>query len=71
VLVALGRKLGLEANLERAQEAVYEALQGGRPASEEMRELGRLLGITPSVLIPPELAEGRDAQLPAEESALP
>lgn len=65
-LVALGRKLGLEANLERAQEAVYEALRGDRnPASEEMRELGVLLGLAPSVLAPE-----KDEELATEQTAL-
>ncbi len=70
VLVALGRKLGLEANLERAQEAVYEALGDGRTASEEMRELGELLGLSPSALASQEVSEDTAAQLPAEETAL-
>ncbi|HEU4594272.1 MAG TPA: DUF3536 domain-containing protein [Pyrinomonadaceae bacterium] len=66
-LVALGRKLGLEANLECAQEAVYEALTGDGRASAEMRELGDLLGLAPSVLAPRECAGTDDEQAAAEE----
>jgi hypothetical protein len=61
-LVALGRKLGLEANLEHAQEAVYEALTAGRRASAEMRELGDLLGLAPSVFAPAGRREAADGQ---------
>ncbi len=72
VLVALGKKLGLEANLERAQEAVYEALRGGRPVSEEMRELGELLGLAPSVLLASwERGEADDTRHAGAETALP
>jgi alpha-amylase/alpha-mannosidase (GH57 family) len=70
-LVELGRKLGLEANLERAQEAVYEALTGGRRVSEEMRELGELLGLAPSVLLSVEPLRDRDERAFTEEAALP
>ncbi len=66
-LVELGKTLGLEANLERAQEAVYEALTTGRRVSEEMRELGELLGLAPSVLLSVEHLRATDERLTAQE----
>ncbi|HVG34992.1 MAG TPA: DUF3536 domain-containing protein [Pyrinomonadaceae bacterium] len=50
MLVGLARKLNLEADLERAQEAVYEALRKGAPASAELRELAGVLGLAPGLL---------------------
>ncbi len=51
-LIALAKKLSLEANLERAQEAIYRALQSAPSISEEMRELAVVLGLAPPVSIP-------------------
>jgi len=49
-LIALGRELGLEANLERAQEIIYEAALAWVEPSEELREFALALGLAPSAL---------------------
>ena len=46
----LGRELGLEANLERAQEIIYEAAQAGAPLNEEARDFALALGLAPVAL---------------------
>ena len=56
-LIALGRELGLEANLERAQEIICEAAHAWAPPSEEMREFALALGLSPSALAPRETGE--------------
>ena len=55
-LIELGRELGLEANLERGQELLYEAAQSGAPLSEEAREFALALGLAPAALMPSEAA---------------
>lgn len=50
VLIMLARKLNLEADLEQAQEAVYEAVRTKSSASTELRELASVLGLAPSLL---------------------
>jgi hypothetical protein len=54
-LIELGRELGLEANLERGQEILYEAAQTGVSLSEEAREFALALGLAPVALVVPEL----------------
>jgi hypothetical protein len=54
-LIELGRELGLEANLERGQEILYEAARTGAHLSEEAREFALALGLAPIALAPPEL----------------
>jgi hypothetical protein len=49
-LIALGRELRLEANLERAQEAIYEAIHLGIALSEELREFALALDLAPAAL---------------------
>ena len=56
-LIALGRELGLEANLERGQEIIYEAVRAGALLSAEAREFALALGLAPSVLSPNALEE--------------
>jgi hypothetical protein len=56
-LIALGRELGLEANLERGQEILYEAAAEGAPLSDEAREFALALGLAPAALAPPALEE--------------
>ena len=51
-LIDLGRELGLEANLERGQEILYEAARAGAPLSEEAREFALALGLSPAALAP-------------------
>lgn len=72
MLVTLARKLSLEANLEEAQESVYEVLRRGVPATEELRELAVVLGLAPSLLMRSELNVGGDAfDADRVEAALP
>jgi hypothetical protein len=59
----LGRELGLEANLERAQEIIYEAARAWVQPPEELREFAHALGLSPSALA----ARDHDS---AEETAL-
>jgi alpha-amylase/alpha-mannosidase (GH57 family) len=49
-LIALGRELGLEANLERAQEIIYEAARAWSQPPSELREFALALGLAPSAL---------------------
>jgi alpha-amylase/alpha-mannosidase (GH57 family) len=49
-LIALGRELGLEANLERGQEILYEAVREGASLSAEAREFALALGLAPHAL---------------------
>jgi glycine/D-amino acid oxidase-like deaminating enzyme len=71
VLVRLARKLNLEANLEQAQESVYEAMRAGRPVSEEARELAVVLGLAPALLRRSELnVAGEVADASRAEAAL-
>ena len=49
-LIALGYELGLEANLERAQEIIYEAVRAGMPLSEGARDFALALGLAPVAL---------------------
>ena len=49
-LIALGHELGLEANLERAQETIYEAVRAGDALSDEMREFALALSLAPAAL---------------------
>ncbi|MBV9923778.1 MAG: DUF3536 domain-containing protein [Acidobacteria bacterium] len=52
-LIELGRELGLEANLERGQEIIYEAASEGAPLSEEARDFALALGLAPVALEEP------------------
>jgi hypothetical protein len=49
-LIELGRELGLEANLERGQEVIYEALRAGVALSAEARDFALALGLAPVAL---------------------
>ncbi|HEX8722635.1 MAG TPA: DUF3536 domain-containing protein [Pyrinomonadaceae bacterium] len=49
-LIDLGRELGLEANLERGQEIIYEAARAGAPLTDEAREFALALGLAPAAL---------------------
>ncbi|HEV2912491.1 MAG TPA: DUF3536 domain-containing protein [Pyrinomonadaceae bacterium] len=69
VLVRLARKLKLEANLEQAQEAVYEALRAGRPVPVETRELASELGLAPALLARSEFTRSPDESNASEVEA--
>jgi hypothetical protein len=56
-LIAFGRELGLEANLERGQEILYEAAAKGAPLSDEAREFALALGLAPVALAPAAVEE--------------
>ncbi|MDT5271091.1 MAG: hypothetical protein QOH49_3277 [Acidobacteriota bacterium] len=49
-LIELGRELGLEANLERGQEIIYEAARAGVVLSDEARDFALALGLAPVAL---------------------
>src|ERR1043166_2329896 len=50
-LIALGLELGLEANFERAQEIIYEAVRARVPLSEGARDFALALGLAPVALV--------------------
>ena len=66
-LIALGRELGLEANLERAQEIIYEAVRAGTPLSEEAHDFALALGLAPAALA---AAPKKDDDVTAPESTV-
>ncbi|HYP00540.1 MAG TPA: hypothetical protein VER76_10160, partial [Pyrinomonadaceae bacterium] len=49
-LIELANKLSLHANLERAQEIVYDALQTDRAPGQRIRALASTLGLAPGLL---------------------
>jgi alpha-amylase/alpha-mannosidase (GH57 family) len=69
-LLSLGQRLGLEANLERAQETVYKAVHSGGPVSASLREFALALGLAPNALPQvedePTAAAGSSAPSPPE-----
>ena len=71
-LIKLGRELGLEANLERAQEIIYEAAQTGALLHEDARDFAVALGLAPVALAAPQWQhEQEEAQVaPVEESLI-
>jgi hypothetical protein len=62
-LIELGRELGLEANLERAQEIIFEAAQTGALLSEEARDFALALGLAPVALVAARQERESDAEL--------
>ena len=70
-LIALGRELGLDANLERAQEIIYEAVLAGTPLSEGARDFALALGLAPVALAAPQRQhEQEEAQVASVEESL-
>jgi alpha-amylase/alpha-mannosidase (GH57 family) len=75
MLIRMTKKLGFDANLDEAQEAVYEALRKGLPVSDEMHVLALTLGLSSGLLqqralpLPEELPASAEAAPEAE--ALP
>ena len=64
-LITLAQRLNLEANIERAQESVYEALRGGARLTEGLRELAAQLHLaSPLYRRPGEPATGPLPVLP-------
>ena len=71
-LVKLARKLNLEADLEQAQEYVYEALKREAPITQEMRELAIVLGLAPGLIQRSEFkASNERSHTSNVEAALP
>jgi alpha-amylase/alpha-mannosidase (GH57 family) len=50
MLIKMTKKLGFNANLDQAQEAVYEALRQGLPVSDEMHRLALTLELSSGLL---------------------
>ena len=70
-LITLATKLGLEANLDHAQEAVYEALQHRSIIPEEICDLAIWLGLAPCLFQPkPELPAADDLHASSTEAIL-
>lgn len=53
-LITIAQRLGLDANVELAQESVYEAIRGNHTAPEGLRELAQQLQLAPVLLRPDE-----------------
>ncbi len=73
-LITIAQRLGLEANVERAQESVYEAMRGNGAAPAGLRELALQLKIAPVWLRPDEGIEPEQtklASLPPDELSVP
>jgi alpha-amylase/alpha-mannosidase (GH57 family) len=68
-LIRLGRELGLEANLERAQEVIYEAAQTHAPLTEEWRDFALALGLAPVALDSPRRESESEDVLAEHEGA--
>jgi alpha-amylase/alpha-mannosidase (GH57 family) len=68
-LIELGRELGLEANLERAQEVIYEAAQTHAPLTEEWRDFALALGLAPVALDSPR-SEPEETLAEREEAGM-
>ncbi|HEV7860324.1 MAG TPA: DUF3536 domain-containing protein, partial [Pyrinomonadaceae bacterium] len=70
MLIRMTKKLGFNANLDQAQEAVYEALRAGLPVSDEMHVLALTLELSSGLLqqrplpSPDELSNTRAEALP-------
>ncbi len=56
-LITIAQRLDLEANIERAQESVYEAIRGNGTAPEGLRKLAQQLKLAPVLLRPDERIE--------------
>ena len=50
-LIALTRQLGIEVNLERSQEEIYDALQNRKLSLIEVGELARQVGLAPRLIV--------------------
>ncbi len=71
-LITLTKKLGIELNLERPQEAVYYALQNNSTTPEEMHTLALMLGLSPRLLSAEQARSPSDAQpSPSSEEEAP
>ncbi len=57
MLITIAQRLDLEANVERAQESVFEAIRGNGTAPEGLRELAHQLKLAPVLLRPDERAQ--------------
>jgi alpha-amylase/alpha-mannosidase (GH57 family) len=68
-LIELGRELGLEVNLERAQEVIYEAAQSNAPLAEEWRDFALALGLAPVALDSPR-SEPEETLAEREEAGM-
>lgn len=63
-LIRLAQTLKLEADTERSQEIVYAALSGDGAAREELKELARLLGLSPNLVGRHETQRQQGDELP-------
>jgi alpha-amylase/alpha-mannosidase (GH57 family) len=70
-LVGLTKKLGIEADLDRAQEAVYSALKTGALTSEDAGALALALGLAPVILTEPQAAAEQNETPATPVEAIP
>lgn len=67
-LISLAEALGIDVNLDKTQEEVYQALERGDVGGEEIGELALKVGLASSVLAKAEPAESDEAPASSEEA---
>jgi alpha-amylase/alpha-mannosidase (GH57 family) len=67
-LVSLAEALGIDVNLDKPQEEVYEALEKGIVGGEKIGELALKVGLAPSLLAKSVPSESDEAQASSEEA---
>lgn len=67
-LISLAEALGIDVNLDKPQEEIYEALEKGSVKRDEIGELALKVGLAPSMLTKSEPAESAEAQASSEEA---
>jgi len=69
-LISLAEALGIDVNLDKPQEEIYEALEKGSLRGEEIGELALKVGLATSVLAKFESAREFQAQASSEEAVV-
>jgi alpha-amylase/alpha-mannosidase (GH57 family) len=69
-LISLAEALGIDVNLDKPQEEVYEAIETGSISGEAMGELAVKVGLAPSLLAKPEPEKPAKAEPSSEEALL-
>ncbi|HEY0321286.1 MAG TPA: DUF3536 domain-containing protein [Pyrinomonadaceae bacterium] len=67
-LISLAEALGIDVNLDKPQEEIYEALKKGSVTGEAIAELAAKVGLAPSVIAKSEHEKPSEAQASSEEA---
>lgn len=67
-LVSLAENLGIDVNLDKPQEEIYEALHGGSLAGEAIAELALKINLAPSIFTQTEPEKPDETQASSEEA---